>query len=290
MFFYASKILGALLWPSSIVILVLVAGAALSLFERGHAWGRRLTIGGVSLLLALGLSPIGNWLMLPLEQRFARGALPAELAGIIMLGGFEVAGISRERRQLSLNEGAERLTEAVLAARERPTAKVVFTGGDGSLIGSDGSAVEPIAAFLEALGIERERIVLEGASRTTHENAYELARLLRPQPGQSWLLVTSAFHMPRSVGTFRRAGFDVVAWPADYRTRGPGASVEGFAVFHQGLERVDLAVKEWLGLVAYRLSGRTDALWPSPTTGPDGRLGSEHGSGPRSGAEPLAAR
>jgi uncharacterized SAM-binding protein YcdF (DUF218 family) len=290
MFFYASKILGALLWPSSIVMLVLVAGAALLLVERGRAWGRKLTLAGVALLLVLGFSPIGNWLVLPLEQRFARPALPSELAGIIMLGGFEIAGISRDRRQLSLNEGAERLTETLLAARERPATKVVFTGGDGSLIGSGGSAVEPIAAFLEALGIARERIVLEGTSRTTHENAHELARLLRPQTGQRWLLVTSAFHMPRSVGTFRQAGFDVVAWPADYRTRGPGAAAEGFVVFHQGLERVDLAVKEWLGLVAYRLSGRTDALWPSPKTGPDRGLGSENSGGPRSGAEPLSAR
>lgn len=290
MFFYASKILGALLWPSSIVTLLLAAGAVLLLTGRGRAWGRRLTIAGVALLLALGFSPIGNWLVLPLEQRFERSALPDDLAGIIMMGGFEVAGISRARGQLSLNESAERLTEAVLAAHARPTAKVVFTGGEANLIGSGGSAVEPIAVVLAALGIARERIVLEGASRTTHENALYLARLLRPSPGQRWLLVTSAYHMPRSVGTFRQAGFDVVAWPADYRTRGPASAAEGFGVFHQGLERVDLAVKEWLGLIAYRLSGRTDALWPGPAQGSS--IGSSTGRDPRPerGAEPMPVR
>lgn len=268
MFFYVSKIIGTLLWPSSIVALLLTGGAILLLMGRGGAWGRRLTLGGVGLLLVLGFSPVGNWLVLPLEQRFERGELPDDLAGIIMLGGFEAPRISRARGQLSLNEGAERLTEAVLAARARPAAKVVFTGGDGTLLGSSGSAAGPIGTFLVALGIERGRIVLEGASRTTHENALELARLLQPRPGQRWLLVTSAYHMPRSVGVFRHAGFDVVAWPADYRTSGVGAVAQGFISFHQGLERVDLAVKEWVGLVAYRLSGRMDVLWPGPKDRP----------------------
>jgi uncharacterized SAM-binding protein YcdF (DUF218 family) len=264
MIFYASKILGTLVWPSTIVTMLLVAGAILLLAGRALDWARRLTIAGVVLLLTIGFSPVGNWLVLPLEQRFARGPLPDDVAGIIMLGGFEQAGISSKRGQLTLNEGAERLTEAVLVARRRPAARLVFTGGDGSLLGPGLSAVEPIAAWLEGMGIARDRLFLEGASRTTAENALELVRLLKPAPGQRWLLVTSAYHMPRSVGTFRRAGFDVVAWPVDYRTPGYGGAGSGFSTFHQGFERADLAVREWVGLVAYRLLGRTDALWPGP--------------------------
>lgn len=264
MFFYASKIIGALVWPSSVVTLLLIGGTMLLLAGRALRWARITLMLGTSLLLLCGLSPLGNWLMLPLEQRFARAPLPGEIAGIIMLGGFEAGGISRDRGQLSLNEGAERLTEAILLARQRPSAKVIFTGGDGSLVGERVSAAGPVAAYLEAVGIARERLVLEGASRTTHENAAFLAAMIRPRPADRYVLVTSAFHMPRAVGTFRRNGFDVIPWPADYRTSGVGAAFELFTSVPAGLERVDLAFKEWLGLLAYRLSGRTEALWPAP--------------------------
>ena len=85
-----------------------------------------------------------------------------------------------------------------------------------------------------------------------------------PKPGERWLLVTSAWHMPRSMGSFRAAGFPVTAYPVDYRTRGGEDARRGFLHTSEGLRRLDLMVKEWLGLLAYRLSGRTDALFPAP--------------------------
>ncbi len=264
MFFYASKIIGALIWPSSVITLLLLAGVVLTVLGRGRRWARRLLTAGVVLLIVCGLSPLGNWMVLPLEQRFARGALSGDIAGIILLGGFELPGISRARGELSLNESAERLTEGILVALQRPKTRVIFTGGDGSLIGERRTAGGPIATYMKAVGIARERIVLEELSRTTHENAAFLARMLQPKPGDRYVLVTSAFHMPRSVGTFRRQGFDVISWPVDYRTRGRGEIWEGFGSIPQGLERMDLAVKEWLGLIAYRISGRTGELWPGP--------------------------
>lgn len=262
MFFYASKIIGALIFPSSLIALSLIAGMVLTLTGWAPRWGRRLLLAGVVLLIVCGLSPLGNWMVLPLEQRFARGELPEKVAGIVLLGGFESPGISRDRGELALNEAAERLTEGILVALKRPQARVIFTGGDGSLIREQRSAAGPIATYLETIGIARERIVLEDQSRTTHENAAFLAGMLAPKPGERYVLVTSAFHMPRSVATFRRNGFDVVAWPVDYRTRGAGDVWEGFSSIPGGLERVDLAFKEWIGLVAYRLTGRSAELWP----------------------------
>lgn len=264
MFFYASKIIGALVWPSSVITLLLLSGVVLIFLGRGLRSAKRLLTAGVVLLIVCGLSPLGNWLVLPLEQRFARGPLPAEIAGIILLGGFEMTGISLARGELSLNEGAERLTEGILLALQRPKARVIFTGGDVSLIGVRQSPGGPIASYMQAVGIAPERIMLEEYARTTHENAAFLARMLQPKPGERYVLVTSAFHMPRSVGTFRRNGFDVIPWPVDYRTRGRRDIWEVFSSVPPGLERVDLAFKEWLGLLAYRLSGRTGELWPVP--------------------------
>jgi uncharacterized SAM-binding protein YcdF (DUF218 family) len=265
MFFYASKIIAPLFWPSSIVLLLLVAGTVLLLSGRGIRWGRRMVVSGVMLMLICGFSPLGNWLSLPLEQRFERGAVPEDLAGIIILGGFESIALTRDREQLAINEAAERLTEGILLAKARPRAKVIFTGGDAAMNRPEkGGAADQVRQYLLAIGIAPERLVIEGASRTTHENALFLVPLLKPAPGRRYLLVTSAYHMPRSIATFRAKGFDVEPWPVDYRTTGwqdltqPSTSMPG------GLMAVDTAFKEWVGLVAYRLSGRSSELWPGP--------------------------
>lgn len=264
MFFYASKLISVLIWPSNVITMVLLAGVVLLIVGKAPSLARRLLIAGVVLHLACGFGPIGNWLILPLEQRFERGVLPGEVAGVIILGGFEQGAITAARDQLNLNDSADRLTESIRLAFGRPGAKIIFTGGDAALIGpAVKSAAEPIGAYMEAVGIARERIVLEGRSRTTWENALFLHDILKPAPGQRYVLVTSAFHMPRSVGTFRKVGFDVVAWPVDYRTRGLSDALTLSNAAPGGLERVDLAFKEWVGLVAYRLSGRTSELWPA---------------------------
>lgn len=264
MFFYLSKIIGGLIWPTSIITLLLVSGGVMLYFHLWPVLCRRLLLTGIALLLICGLSPLGNMLVVPLEQRFPKGDVPEDISGVIMLGGFESSSISLTRKQLSLNDSAERLTEGVLVALSRPRARVIFSGGDGTLRRTQGTAAGRVGEYFEAMGIAPDRIVLEGNSRTTFENATELQRILKPRPGEQFVLVTSAYHMPRSIGTFRRMGFDVIPWPADYRTRGPADAWTSFAVITAGLERVDFSVKEWVGLLAYRLTGRTAELWPGP--------------------------
>lgn len=266
MFYYASKIISAFIWPSSVITIMLVVGIALLVIGRAPMLGRRLSAAGIALYLLCGLSPLGNIMTFPLEERFVREPLPQDLAGIIMLGGFERGSLTTTRRQLSLNESAERLTEGLKLAHERPRAKLIFTGGDGVLMSfANNSIAGPIGEYLQSVGIPRERLILEGDSRTTWENALFLHRMLAPKAGERYALVTSAFHMPRSVGAFRQVGFDVVAWPVDYRTRGPMDAFATFTAVTSGLEAVDLAFKEWIGLLAYRLTGRTSALWPAPS-------------------------
>lgn len=263
MFFYASKLISALIWPSSVITLMLVLGVIGVLSGRGGRWSRRCLGVGSALLLVCGFGPVGSLLMLPLEQRFERRPLPPDIGGVIILGGFELGGLTHARGQLALNEAAERLTEGIRLGLSLPEALVIYTGGESGLRAreQDGAA-SAIGDAIVTFGIARERVVLEGASRTTWENADKLRAILKPHPGQRFMLVTSAFHMPRAMGTFRAAGYDVTAWPVDYRTTGrldafiPNTSIYG------GLEMLDMAFKEWVGLAAYRLSGRSAAFWP----------------------------
>lgn len=266
MFFYLSKIIFALTQPSNFIALMTVVGLALLLSGRSLRWGRRILVTSVAAFLVCGYLPVGNWLILPLEQRFPRTELPEKLTGILILGGFEVPDVGHARGQLSLNEAAERITEGLRLAHLRRDARLVFTGGAVSLLVSEQSAAETISRYLQEVGVAPARILLEAQSRTTYENALFLKEMLSPRPDQRWALVTSAFHMPRSVATFRHLGFDVLPWPTDYRTRGWQDIWRGFSSPPDGFQRLDTAFKEWIGLVAYRLSGRSSAFWPAVET------------------------
>jgi uncharacterized SAM-binding protein YcdF (DUF218 family) len=204
-------------------------------------------------------------LLEPLEDRFARPTVPPEdVKGIIVLGGFFEGGINLVRHGYELNNSADRIVEAAILARRYEGAEIVVTGGNGSLmLDGEGDAVTA-PRLLEALGIARGRLRLETRSRNTYENAVFTRDLVKPQPGEKWLLVTSAFHMPRSMALFRKAGFDVVAWPADYRTAGDERLSLARDNAIDCLQNMTLAIREWVGLVAYRLSGKIDHVFPAP--------------------------
>lgn len=267
MLFVVSKLLWFLAQPSSVLGLMVFGGLCLALRERTAKAGLRLAITGAALTLLLGLSPISTLAMRPLEQRFppltvAAGSGP--WTGIIVLGGAEDARVSQARGQLHLNEAAERITEGGTLALKLPAAKLVFTGGAGLLLYPQASGVDSVSAYWQSIGIPRDRILLEGVSRNTYENAMATRDLLKPKPGNKWLLVTSASHMPRAMGVFRRAGFDVTAYPVDFRTEDSGSDLVPFHSIPGGLRRLDDVTKEWCGLLASWLLGRTTTLLPGP--------------------------
>lgn len=264
MFFYLSKILGFFTQPSNIIAVLCVVGLALVMLNR-HRIGTWLVSVGVLLYLVLGYSPLSNVLLLTLTERFPpwqeNGRAPD---GIIVLGGTIDSDSTVARKSLELNSAGERVTAMLELARRYPQAKIVFTGGASSLL-EQGLSEAPVAGdVLRRFGVAPERVVLETDSRTTEENATFTRRLVNPKPGERWLLVTSAWHMPRSIGVFRKSGFDVEAYPVDWRTRGWIDASETFDDAADGLSRADNAMHEWVGLLSYRLAGRTSELLPGP--------------------------
>jgi uncharacterized SAM-binding protein YcdF (DUF218 family) len=264
MFFTLSKILGFFALPSNVLIAIGILGLVLlcSRFRRLASW---LVVTSLVLLAIAGLSPLGNVLMLPLEQRFppwdpSRG--PPD--GIVVLGGAITPDVSAARAAVALNEAAERITAAAELARRYPNARIIYSGGSNALM-FDPVVEAPFAVQeLEALGVAHDRITAEEQSRNTIENAVFSRLIAQPKPGERWLLVTSAYHMPRAIAAFRAAGFPVEAYPVDWRTRGPVDALRPFGSLGDGLRRTDTAVHEWLGLLAYRLSGKTTELFPAP--------------------------
>ncbi|AJA62874.1 YdcF family protein [Bradyrhizobium japonicum] len=232
---------------------------------RFAAVGRKLAVTTLVLLALVAFSPIGNLLLYPLESRFpawdpSRGAPD----GIIVLGGSIDTDLSAAHRTPVVAHAADRMLAPAELARRYPNARIVFTGGSPNLVSTGAREADYTAPILESLGIPKERLILERDSRNTWENAIFTKQLVTPKPGERWLLVTSAFHMPRAMGMFRKAGFDVEAYPVDWRMGGR----DGLFAFTRngadGLGKTDVAVREWIGLLASRIMGRTGELLPGP--------------------------
>lgn len=264
MFFFVSKILGFFALPANALVVLSVVGALL-LATRWKRAGMRLAICGIIAIVVCGLSPLGNALILPLEDRFSPWD-PAHGApdGIVVLGGAFENAVSGARDVVTLNDAAERMTSAVELARRFPAARILFSGGSGQMVVTGPSEAALTQRLFTELGVDPGRLLLEDRSRDTAENATFSKALADPKPGEHWLLVTSASHMPRAVGAFRRAGFPVEAYPVDWRTRGRIDLVLPFASVSDGLKRTDTAMREWVGLVVYRLTDRSSALFPGP--------------------------
>jgi uncharacterized SAM-binding protein YcdF (DUF218 family) len=265
MFFYLAKTLWFFAQPSGFLLLLLLMGAVLLKAGRDRA-GRRLVAASAALLLFGGWLPVSNWLMLPLEQRFSRPVLAGQLDGIVVLGGAEEARIWRGRSGHALNEAGERFTEAIALARNYPRAKVAFTGGSIELFTGPNVGADAARAIFADLGLaEGERLLFERKARDTWENAVFVKALAQPKEGERWVVVTSAWHMPRAIGAFRKAGFPVEPWPVDYRTASFWDVLRPFEAPADGLKRFDTALREWIGLAVYRASGRSSALFPGPS-------------------------
>jgi uncharacterized SAM-binding protein YcdF (DUF218 family) len=261
-----SKIAGFFVVPSNLVILIGIGGVLL-LRTRFARAGRRLMIASLVLLAIAGLSPLGNTLILPLEQRFrAWDASRGAPDGIVVLGGAISADIALSRDDVALNEAAERMTATVELARRYPNARIIFSGGDGGLV-YGGNESDAALRLFERLGLAAGRVAVEDRSRNTFENALFSKQIAAPKAGERWLLVTSAYHVPRAIGMFRAAGFPVEAYPVDWRTRGIEDAWRPFPTLADGLRRTDTAVREWAGLVIYWLSGRSSELFPGPSAG-----------------------
>jgi uncharacterized SAM-binding protein YcdF (DUF218 family) len=266
LFFVLSKTFGFMLLPTNFLIGLGFLGAIL-MATRFASLGRKMVVAAVLLLVVCGLSPLGNLLLYPLERRFppwdpARGAPD----GIIVLGGSIEADLSAAHGTPVVRSSPDRLIAAAALAHKYPNARVAFTGGSPKLISNDAREADFAGAILQSLGIDKSRLVMERQSRNTQENADFSKALLAPKAGERWLLVTSAFHMPRSVGLFRKAGFAVEPYPVDWRV-GKGADVWDVTnVAVDGLGRTDMAVREWIGLIAYRATGKIDELLPGPAS------------------------
>lgn len=258
LFFYVAKLVWILIRPESWLVLAL--GVALVLLMRGCLGAGRRWLGGVLLcLFVLGWLPLGDLLLRPMETRIAL-IEPESVDGILILGGPENGLLSGYWNQPQLSGGAERLTVGAALAHRFPEAPVLFTGGSGALVNHAQPGADVARDVLIGLGVAPERLILERAARNTSENARLSKAMVPDAPTQTWVLVTSAYHMPRSVGIFCAQGWPVHPYPVDYRSGPFVERIRWNLALH--LRDLNTGFREWVGLVAYYVTGRSASLWP----------------------------
>lgn len=262
-FFILSKVVWTFLSPSALFVW-LVLLASLLLWLNYIAAAKKLFL----LLSLIGFCllayPVSDWLMYPLETRFQQPRpLPDSIAGIIVLGGAENHQLSDSWQAAQTGESAERILTAAALARVYADVPVIYSGGSNSVqrpnLDTEGNTARTL---LQQAGIAENRIIIEPAARNTYENFVRLKKILSVPAGR-YLLVTSAFHMPRAVGVARQQHVDVLPYPVDYRSNPPAARYWDFDLFAH-LRVLEVAWHEWLGLAVYYVTGKTDSWFPQP--------------------------
>lgn len=263
LFFIISKLVWGLLSPISLIIWI-TSLATVLLWLNKISTAKWLFLAILMINLSLLVYPVSDYLMFPLEQRFSKPEiLPETIDGIIILGGGEELKLSLSWKTAELGKGGDRYIATAALAKHYPEAPVIFSGGSGLLrfqgLDKEGHIAQQL---LTTIGINNSRIILESNSRNTYEN-FQLMKPLLPNVDGQYLLVTSAFHMPRAVGIARRENMNVIPYPVDYRSNHPAMRQWDFDLFEH-LEVIEPAWREWIGLTVYYVTGKTSSWFPAP--------------------------
>lgn len=259
-FWIVSKVAWALIAPETLLLFLLILSAGL-LWTRYNKQGRVLISSTVLIITMVSVLPFSFWILRPLEDRFAiPKKLPDRVDGVIVLAGAENIFVTIAHGLPALNGGAERLTTFAWLANVYPNAILLFSGGSGSLIDQKHKSADAARKVFYQIGLNPKRVKFESDSKNTAESALKAYQLIQPELGQNWILVTSAYHMPRSVGLFRKVGWGVIPYPVDFNT------TKSFSLKFDLREigRFSNGMREWIGLLMYRVSGKTLAFFPGP--------------------------
>lgn len=259
--FILSKYLWAIFQPGNFLLILIIIGLVLYSFKKQKT-AKTLYFLCSIVMIIISVIPISNWLIAPLENRFGKITINKEINGIIVLGGSEQVHLSNNEIQMSFNGNIDRLLQFVYLGRKYPNAKMIFSGGNGSVIKSNYSESDVAKRFFDFVGFDTNRIVFEDQSRNTYENALFSKQMIKPSNKENWILITSAISMPRAVGCFRNLEWEVIPFPVDYLLNHDKSNHSFNFNLANGLSNVNKAFYEWAGLLFYYALDRTSTFFP----------------------------
>jgi uncharacterized SAM-binding protein YcdF (DUF218 family) len=243
------------------MLLLLAVGGVLSWFNKTRMAGIKISTALLLILLLVEYSPVASWITAPLENRFAAiHNLPSHVDGLIVLGGAVDPSTTFIRKLPTLNSEAERMTEFVRLARLYPRAKLVFAGGSGNSTAPPAMSEADVARiFFSQQGLDPKRIIFESRSRNTYENVLFAKSIVHPRRNETWILISSAQDVPRCIAVFRKLQWQVTPRSVAYKSDAQNEEHLG-----SNLKSLDRSMHEWIGLLVYRLTGKSDELFPKP--------------------------
>tara|TARA_R110002050_G_scaffold57423_5_gene129265 strand:+ start:188300 stop:189109 length:810 start_codon:yes stop_codon:yes gene_type:complete len=260
-FFVASKLAWAVVSPGNMMVLLITFATIMLLLKKIAiaTWVLMPLMVASWLLMAY---PLTDSLISPLETRFSKPTLlPEKIDGIIILGGGEKLKQSLSWNTPELGDAADRFIAAAVLAKHYPKVPLIYSGGSNLLQFQQGQNEAHIAQIvLNTIGISEKRLIIEPESRNTAEN-FQFLKPKLPKPNGTYLLVTSAYHMPRSVGVARQQAISVIPYPVDYMSNDKTLRQWDFD-FMEHLQTLDIVWHEWLGLTAYYWTGKTTEWLP----------------------------
>ncbi len=264
MFFIISKIFWVLVQPLNALCLAGFAGLILSRTNRWAVFGQKAMNMALAGILFFGVLPLGPILMSVLERPYNTASkLPAQLDGIVLLGGAFEPALSQQAGHISLNGQASRVVCFLELAKSHPEATLVFSGGDGDILNPGQKEADDAAAFFSLAGLKDRKIVFEDQSKNTYENAIFTKNLVQPKDSQNWVLVTSAYHMPRALGVFTKQGWgDILPYGCDPKTRGTFGIFGRIPNVTSNFGLLNLALKEYIGSLVYYVTGKSAFIRP----------------------------
>ncbi len=261
MFFIVSKIFWTLAMPLNALCFLALAGFALRFWRK--KCGNLMLGTALAGIVVFGVVPVGPLMMTWLESHYEQPEdLPPRVNGIIVLGGMFDGHLSEARGQIAANDSVERMVCFTTLAKKYPNARKVFSGGSGDINYPEAKEATVAMNYLNAYGLDTDLVFYEMDSRNTYENAIFSKELMNPTEGQNWILVTSAFHMPRSVGIFEQTGWPVIPYPCDYRTDGSYDFFWTMPNVTHNYHMLNIAVKELIGSVVYYFTGKSAFILP----------------------------
>lgn len=260
-FFILSKFLWFIIRPENILILLLALTAFLFVINKNRL-AKKLFVFNSSIIFLFAFFPVGSWLMYPLETHFSvNPKLPNKVDGIILLGGSFVTSNSQAWGKVQTNQFADRIHVFLKLLNQYPNAKAVFTGGNASVTNKNPGEAFYAKKLFDDIGIKEGKILFENKARNTYENAFLTKQLIQPQKDENWIVVSSAFHLPRSVGVFCKQNWSIIPYPADFHSN-PDELLTPSLNFSGNLNSLNDAIHEWLGLIAYHWTGKSTAILP----------------------------
>jgi uncharacterized SAM-binding protein YcdF (DUF218 family) len=263
MFFGLSKIFWALVQPLNALCLLAIVGLLVCL--RWPRAGQGMMNAALILILIFGVFPVGPWALTWLERQYPTPqTTPTKIEGIIVLGGAFESYLTAQTGHVVANGQVDRLFCFIELAKLHPEAKLVFSGGSGDILNPEALETDDAKAFFRLIGLYDREIIYESQSRNTYENAVYTKDIIKPRKGSEWILVTSAYHMPRSVGIFEKVGWPIIPYQCDPRTDGSYNLSYRFPSITGNFSALNIAVKEILGLIVYYTTGKSAFILPPP--------------------------